>query len=231
MYTPESARGAAATGAARRSVRSGSVLRLSVRLSADSLSMRYGARRLFEDLSFQVGTGERLAVLGENGSGKSTLLRVLAGVLTPLGGTVRLTVDGQTVPPHRLARAVGYAAPALQPYDALTATENLEFVARLRGLDAARVPAVLERVGLGGRGPDRVAAFSTGMRQRLRLATALLPDPPLLLLDEPGAALDEHGRALVREIVTAAPAVVLATNDPAEAALCGRSVRLLAARR
>ena len=189
--------------------------------------MRYGARRLFENLSFRLADGERLAVLGENGSGKSTLLRVLAGVLTPTAGRVTLSVDGRDVPSHDLARAIGFAAPAVQLYDDLTATENLEFVARLRGLDAGRVPAMLDRVGLGGRGGDRVAAYSTGMRQRLRLATALLPDPPLLLLDEPGATLDEQGRALVRDIVAAAPAAVLATNDPAEAALCGRSVRLV----
>ena len=199
------------------------------RLVADRLAMRYGARRLFADLSFELAPGDRLAILGANGSGKSTLLRVLAGVLTPTSGSARLSVAGAPVAPEAHARSVGFAAPALHLYDTLSATENLAFVARLRGLPDAerRVAAVLARVGLAARGDDRVGAFSTGMRQRLRLAAALLPDPPILLLDEPGAALDADGAALVREIVAGSAAtVVLATNDDREAALCRRSVQI-----
>lgn len=191
--------------------------------------MRYGHRRLFEDLSFHVEPGAPLAVLGANGSGKSTLLRVLAGVLEPVGGAVRLESDvGPRVGPD-VTPLVGFVAPALQFYPAFTARETLGFLASARRLDAAGlVEATLDRVGLGGRADDRVAAFSTGMLQRLRIASALLHDPPVLLLDEPGATLDAPGRALVAETLALADRiVVVATNDPAEAERCPRRVTLL----
>ena len=198
------------------------------RLVADHVSMRFGRRRLFDGLSVEVAPGAPLAVVGANGSGKSTLLRVLAGLLAPTGGSVRLDVGGVTVRAEDVPRAVGFVAPALQLYDPLTARENLRFLAAARRLpDAeARIAAVLDRVGLGGREDDAVAAFSTGMRQRLRLATALVHDPPVLLLDEPGATLDEAGRDLTRSVIETQKIVVVATNDPAEAALCPRRVAL-----
>lgn len=192
--------------------------------------MRFGRRRLFEDLTVEVEAGAPLAVLGANGSGKSTLLRIFAGLLAPTGGSARLEVEGQAVPPEDVPRTVGVVAPALQLYEPLTARENLQFLARARRLpDAdARVGAVLDRVGLGPRADDPVAAFSTGMRQRLRIATALLHRPPVLLLDEPGATLDAAGRSLTESVIGDPRAVVVvATNDPAEAALCPRRVELI----
>ena len=202
------------------------------RLVADHVSMRFGRRRLFDDLSVAVEPGAPLAVVGANGSGKSTLLLVLAGLLTPTAGAVRLEVGGAPVDPRDVPRSVGYVAPALELYDGLSARETLAFLARARRLadGPARVGAALRRVGLGGRADDAVGAFSTGMRQRLKLATAILHDPPVLLLDEPGATLDAAGRALTASLVADPErVVVLATNDPAEAALCPRRVELAGA--
>lgn len=199
------------------------------RLVADRLSMRFGRRRLFDDLTLEAVPGEPVAVTGANGSGKSTLLLILAGLVAPTSGSVRLDVDGATVPPEDLPRSVGFVAPALRLYEALTARENLAFLASARRLPEAeaRIAHVLDRVGLGARADDAVAAFSTGMRQRLRLATALLHGPPVLLLDEPGATLDEAGRELTESVIASPEAVVVvATNDPDEAALCTRRVML-----
>lgn len=196
-------------------------------LAADGLSMRYGRHRLFEGLSFEVAPGAPLAVTGTNGAGKSTLLRVLAGLLTPLAGAVRLTVGGTEIAARDLPRTVGFVAPALALYDPLTAREHLDFLSRARGIGAADADAHLDAVGLAGRADEPVSTFSTGMRQRLRLATALLHDPPALLLDEPGATLDAGGRALVARLVAdERRIVVVATNDPAEAALCARTLAL-----
>ena len=191
--------------------------------------MRFGRRRLFDGLTVTVEPGAPLAVVGANGSGKSTLLLLLAGLLTPTGGASRLVLNGAEVEARDRPRAVGYVAPALDLYDALTARETLQFLARARALpDApARIDAVLGRVGLADRADEAVAAFSTGMRQRLRIATALVHDPPVLLLDEPGATLDAAGRDLTRGLVAeAGRVVVLATNDPTEADLCARRVGL-----
>ena len=201
-----------------------------MRLIADALSMRYGHRRLFEALSFEVRPGEPLAILGANGSGKSTLLRILAGVLDPIGGEARLELGGRTVARSALTPHVGFVAPALQFYPAFTTRENLAFLARARRLpqpDAA-IDRVLERVGLAARADEPVGTFSTGLGQRLRLASALLHDPPVLLLDEPGATLDAAGRQLVAGVVALADRiVVVATNDPLEAERCPRRVTLL----
>jgi len=199
------------------------------RLEAHALTMRFGRRVLFRDLAFSAVAGEPLAVVGANGSGKSTLLRLLAGVLTPTAGAVRLVFDGAEVPAEERPRRVGFVAPYLQLYEPFSARENLRFLAAARRLPEAdaRISAVLDRVGLGARADDRLATYSTGMRQRLRLAAALLHAPPVLLLDEPSATLDAAGRALVAEVVaTAYAVVVVATNDEAEAALCARSVTL-----
>ncbi len=191
--------------------------------------MRFGRRRLFDGLTVTVEPGAPLAVVGANGSGKSTLLLILAGLLTPTGGESRLEVNGAAVPVRERPLHVGYVAPALNLYDALTARETLRFLTRARALPqaASRVEHVLSRVGLADRADEPVAAFSTGMRQRLRIATALVHDPPVLLLDEPGATLDAAGRDLTASLVAeAGRVVVLATNDPAEAELCPRRVHL-----
>lgn len=191
--------------------------------------MRFGRRRLFDGLSVSVDPGAPLAVVGANGSGKSTLLLLLAGLLTPTGGASRLEVDGAEIPARDRPLRVGYVAPALDLYDALTARETLAFLARARAIAEAprRIEAVLNRVGLADRADEAVAAFSTGMRQRLRIATALIHDPPVLLLDEPGATLDAAGRDLTASLVADdSRVVVLATNDPVEAGLCARQVKL-----
>ena len=201
-----------------------------MRLIADALTMRYGHRRLFEALTFDVRPGEPLAILGANGSGKSTLLRILAGVLDPIAGSARLEADGDTLSGDALTRRVGFVAPALQFYEAFSTRENLAFLARARRLpdpDAA-IARVLERVGLADRADDPVSTFSTGLGQRLRLASALLHDPPVLLLDEPGATLDAAGRQLVADVVGLEDRIlVVATNDPLEAERCPRRVTLL----
>ncbi|MEM6326096.1 MAG: ABC transporter ATP-binding protein [Bacteroidota bacterium] len=193
-------------------------------LRAVNVSMHYGFRRVLRDVSLEVRPGEPLAIVGPNGSGKSTLTRILAGVLTPTAGRVDLIVGGARVETEDHAHRIGLVTPDLNLYPPLTARETLDFLARVRGTPRTAIAPVLERVGLADRADDRVQTFSTGMRQRLRLATALLHDPPVLLLDEPSATLDPAGRDLVTALVgDASRVVVVATNDAAEVALCARS--------
>lgn len=204
------------------------------RLDVIALSKRFGYRRLFEGLSFSLTAGQSLAVIGPNGSGKSTLLRILAGVLRPTAGEVHLQVSGRLVAGADRPFYVGLAAPYLQLYDGFTAGENLTFLARARGLSEGgrRVEAWLDRIGLRDFADEPVAIFSSGMRQRLRLAAALLADPPLWLLDEPRSNLDEAGRQLVEALLEEARAngrlVVVATNDAEEAAACMQQIDLRA---
>lgn len=176
--------------------------------------------------------GESLAVTGANGAGKSTLLRILAGLLTPRTGTVTLAVDGRPVSADEHSLRTGLVAPAVGVYEELTARETLRFLARARRVasPASRIEGVLARVGLADRADDRVATYSSGMRQRVKYAAALLATPPLLLLDEPVATLDAAGREMVRAIAEAWRAqgrlLVVATNRPDEAERHDRRLRI-----
>lgn len=201
-------------------------------LTVEHVGHYFGRLVLFRDLSASLRGGETLAVTGANGAGKSTLLRILAGTLTPRRGTVTLTVNGTTVPDEEHSLHAGLVAPAVGTYEELTARENLRFLARARRLCDAevRIDAVLDRVGLGGRADDRVATYSSGMRQRVKYAAALLADPPLLLLDEPAANLDAAGREMVDALVARqkqqGTVLVVATNRADEADRHDRQLRI-----
>jgi heme exporter protein A len=192
-----------------------------VTLSAQALTQRFGPNKIFDSLSFEVPKGGGLVVTGPNGSGKTTLLRILSGLLRPTKGVVRLNVDGKVISPEERLRHIGFITPELALYEELTALENLEFFARVRRLKRTKADhlALLERVGLKERGRDLVGTFSSGMKQRLKLAFAIQHEPMLLLLDEPGNNLDDSGRAVVEGVVVEQKkkgVLIVATNDARE---------------
>ena len=197
-----------------------------------ALAKQYGGRWLFGGLDLRCEAGACLAVTGPNGSGKSTLLRILAGLTPPGRGTVRFELAGRSLAPAAARAHLGMVAPDHALYEELTGCENLQFFSRLRGLepDRAELASALERVGLEGRGGDLVRAYSTGMRQRLRLACAVAHEPAFLLMDEPGAHLDEAGRALVAAAIASVRQrggiAVLATNVEREARHGDQTLRL-----
>jgi heme exporter protein A len=202
-----------------------------IEVQIDHLAKTYRYRPIFADVCATVQAGETLAITGPNGSGKSTLLRIVCGLTPPTRGQVRLRVDGREVERHERLRYLGLVAPDLALYDELTALENLEFFARVRGLtcDPAALRQRLAQVGLKGRGNDRVGTFSSGMKQRMKFAYALLHEPPVLLLDEPGSNLDEAGRELVARVIAAQRergVTLLATNDPQEVTYGDRILHL-----
>jgi heme exporter protein A len=213
----------------RNFARSGLSKRMSDPVSSVSVALRgvahrFGTRAVFAPVKAEVHAGQTLAITGPNGSGKSTLLRIVAGLLPPTQGSVTVTIDGVEQNEQERRRWLGYVAPDLMLYRELTGAENLEFFAKLRGIPLPR-EALIERlteVGLRGRGRDPVRAYSSGMRQRLKYAFALLARPPILLLDEPTANLDTDGRAMVERVLTAQRTrpggglTILATNEPQE---------------
>lgn len=186
-------------------------------LEADGLAKSWGGRRIFSGISF---TAERglTAVAGENGSGKTTLLKILAGLLRADTGASRVRADGTELEGDRRRRAIGWAGPDLTFYEDLTAEENLAFFRRAGGAPAPadEIRTRLGEVGLALAASKPVGAFSTGMKQRLRLAFATLFDSPILLLDEPMIGLDAAGRDIAFRILAArraTGAVLLASND------------------
>jgi ABC-type multidrug transport system ATPase subunit len=168
-------------------------------LSFTGLSRRFGPLRVLRDAAGAVEAGGVLSVRGPNGCGKSTLLRCLAGLLRPDRGTVEASEDGRALDVDRRRARVGYVAPDVAFYDELTGDENLALFARLRGVDPARGKALLDRLGLAGERPFH--AMSSGMRQRLRWAFALLHEPTILLLDEPFQNFDAEGEAAARALL------------------------------
>jgi heme exporter protein A len=190
-------------------------------LELADVAAEYGSRRVLQGISLELRAGETLVVAGANGSGKSTLLRLMCGLQRPSRGAVRIHAGGSSYRPDEAPWLVGWVAPDLALYRELTALENLRFFAEVRGLRRtdAELEALLAEVGLGGRGGDLLAAYSSGMAQRLRYAYATLHNPPVLLLDEPTVTLDERGAALVERVVARQRErgiCVIATNDPRE---------------
>lgn len=196
------------------------------RLEISRLGHRFGRRVLFRRMDHVFEGGVTTAITGSNGTGKSTLVRILAGLIRPTKGDVKLLLGEREVDAERRPLRCGMVAPYLNVYDGFSPRENLQFLASARGLDRAheRIGYALDLVQLADRADDLVGTFSSGMLQRVRLACAILSEPPVLLLDEPTATLDTRGIDIVRGIVEEAVArdavVIVATNEPDEAAAC-----------
>jgi heme exporter protein A len=153
-------------------------------------------------------------------------MRLIAGVLTPSGGSVELEVGGSMVPDEARSRYLGFVAPYLQLYDGLTLRENLHFVQRVRGAsnDDNIAERAIQRVGLAGRGDDLVGTYSSGMKQRARFAVSQVVDPEILLLDEPSSNLDDAGTSIVQDIfaehISRGKSISVATNSKLESDWC-----------
>jgi heme exporter protein A len=186
-------------------------------LAIDGLVRRFGEREAIAGISATLQANETLAVLGPNGAGKTTLLRVLATLLRPHAGGVR--VLGSELPrgAHAVRPQVGLVAHEPLLYRELTGRENLEFYARLYGVDepSSRVGELLETTGLTSRADEPVRSLSRGMVQRLAICRAVLHRPALLLLDEPRAGLDPEAADLVEPLIGRACGCtrVLVTHD------------------
>lgn len=203
-----------------------------LRLHARDVGKRFGRRFVFRHVDVRFAAGEHIAITGPNGSGKSTLLRILAGLLTPTEGSVDVEWDQGSPGGDDLTRQIGFVAPYVNVYDSFTATENLAFVARLRRLGnaAAMIGRTLDEVGLAAAADQQVGTYSSGMKQRLKLAMAVVHDPAVLMFDEPSSNLDAAGRSVVRRLVESyrdrGRLVLVATNVDDEAAMCQRHVNV-----
>jgi len=181
------------------------------------LTKRFGDRVAVDRVDLRVPAGTAFGYLGPNGAGKTTLIRMLLGLTRPDAGSMQIL--GHPVPAQRSAALMRVGAMAEEPrfLDHLTGRENLRINAAAREPAAAsRIEDALERVGLTERAGERVARYSTGMRQRLGVARCLLADPQLLILDEPTNGLDPAGvvefRAMIRSLVAEGRTVMLSSH-------------------
>jgi ABC-2 type transport system ATP-binding protein len=169
------------------------------------LTKRYGSQVAVNRLSLQVGRGEIFGFLGPNGAGKTTTFLMLLGLSEPTAGSARVCGFDPTREPLQVKRVVGYLPENVGFYDDMTAIQNLEYVARLNGIQdgalAGKIMGVLDRVGLHSEGEKRVGAYSRGMRQRLGIAEVLMKDPQVVFLDEPTLGLDPDGTSKMLEMI------------------------------
>lgn len=170
------------------------------RLQIQGLTKKFGSVTAVSDLSFEAAPGRITGFLGPNGSGKTTTLRILLGLVEPTAGTA--TIDGRPYRhlPHP-TRVIGAALEASNQHPGRTARDHLRVYAAMTGCPPGRVDEVIELLFMNDFADRRARGFSTGMRQRLNLATALLSDPPALVLDEPSNGLDPEGIAWLRRIL------------------------------
>ena len=171
-------------------------------IETQGLSKRYGRTWALRELDLRVERGQVYGLLGPNGAGKSTTMRVLTGLVRPSRGRARLFGAPVGERRSRPRGVVGVAVEEPALYEYLSGRENLELLAALSGgVPDEDINQALETVGLSGREDDKVAAYSHGMRRRLYLAQALLPEPELLILDEPASGLDPRGLVEVRKLL------------------------------
>ena len=184
----------------------------SVAIELESLGKTYGGRKgpgvkAVEDVTLSIGTGEVFGFLGPNGAGKTTTIKMMAGLVTPSAGTVRL--NGYDIS-HQRSAAVLQIGAVLEGgrnvYWPLSAWQNLLYFGRLKGLRGneirPRAERLLKDLGLWERRNEQVGGFSRGMQQKVAIAAALITDPPILLLDEPTIGLDVQAARMVRQWIT-----------------------------
>jgi heme exporter protein A len=200
-------------------------------LKVSNLCKHYTETYLFKDISFELHPGEVMAITGWNGSGKSTLLRIIAGLVRPTTGRVEMFFKGESIVRESRRRFVGMVAPAFSLYEELTALENLEFFCKVRGIayDRESCLGIMQQIGLSENAGKLCRNYSSGMKQRLKLAQALLHKPPLLLLDEPGCNLDSKGMKVVEHIISdqrRAGMTIIASNERREVDYGDRVINL-----
>jgi ABC-2 type transport system ATP-binding protein len=199
-------------------------------IDVNSLSRYYGKTKAVDNVSFSIGDREIVGLLGHNGAGKTTVMKMLSGYLEPSRGSI--TIDGLDLEKERrrIQQKLGYLPENLPVYPEMTIADYLDYAAALKGLrgDEARraIRRSIDATELGARLFDPIGNLSRGFKQRVGVAQAILGDPALLILDEPGNGLDpeqnEHMRTLIREL-SASATVILSTHIMQEVdALCSR---------
>lgn len=198
-------------------------------LHVTNLTKSFDRKTIFKDISFSLETGDSLAITGKNGTGKSTLVKILSSTLSPSSGKVELHLDESTVSQNDFNRYIGVVSPYVNFYDEFTALETLTLCTRIRGIGKEAIEPALKKVGLYERRNDEIRIFSSGMKQRLKFAFAILHNPVILFLDESTSNLDKEGIEAAERIINEyreKGIVVVATNSEVEKGYCERELNL-----
>lgn len=196
----------------------------------EDIGRRFNREWVFRHLDYRFSAGQSYAILGPNGSGKSTLLQVIASSLTPSTGDIRYTRDGSVMDVDRIYRLIALAAPYMELIEEFTLAEHIAFHFSFKnyrkGYD---LPAVIELMGLQAARDKQIRYFSSGMRQRVKLALACCADTPILLLDEPTSNLDRLGAAWYLDLIRATQdnrLLIICSNQEQEYSFCTDAIQL-----
>ena len=207
-------------------------------IEVEHLTRRYGDLTAVDDISFRIGNGEVVGLLGHNGAGKTTIMKMITGYLEPTGGSIR--IDGRELgaDPRPIQRRIGYLPENCPLWPEMTVIDYLDYQAALHGVPPARrsqaVARAIRRTELASKATAGIQTLSRGYRQRVGVAQALLHDPDIIILDEPTNGLDPtqilHMRELIAELANNATLIVSTHILQEVQAVCGRVLILRAGR-
>lgn len=196
------------------------------------LGKRYSREWIFRKLDFHFHPGGKYAITGPNGAGKSTLLQVLAGAIEHNEGAIEFELRSQKISPEKLYRHVAFAAPYLELVEEMTLSEFIRFHRRTKGwLPGISAQSILKATNLTSAAAKEIRYFSSGMKQRVKLAQALLSGADLILLDEPLTNLDQEGVDTYNHLIgqyAASKLVIVSSNDPREYRFCSETLDISA---
>ena len=199
-----------------------------MQITLSNTGKRYNREWIFRHIDYSFLGGKKYAITGANGSGKSTLLQVIAGALTHNEGTVAMTLGNITVVEENVFRNIAIAAPYLELIEEMTANEFLAFHHQFKPLSATK-EEILFTLNLQKAAGKQIRYYSSGMKQRLKLAQAFYCTSPVLLLDEPTTNLDADGIALYQQLIaqcTQNKLVIISSNDLQEYAFCEEVIEI-----
>ena len=204
----------------------------SISITVNGLSKDFNRSVIFQDISFSLSSPASLSITGKNGAGKSTLSKIIAGLLSITHGSITYSVNEKQIGIEEFKHHIGFVSPYLNLYDEFTAIENLQFLSSIRTAahqNDERIKELLALVGLWNRRDDKVSTYSSGMKQRLKYAFALLHNPAVLILDEPTSNLDAEGIEVIRQIILEQKKtniLIIATNNKEEAHWCEQQIQV-----
>ncbi len=201
-----------------------------MKICLNNISKRYQQNWIIKDLSLEIQDGSSLAILGNNGSGKSSLLRIIASMQSATKGAITYTHQQEQIEPNAIYNMLSYAAVGMQLIEEFTLSELLSFhFSFKKSINQLRVEEIITILDMKNVQSKLVGDFSSGMKQRVKLAQAIFTDAPLLLLDEPCSNLDKHGIAQYQEWIATYQnnrTIIIASNDVNEYSFCKQQIVL-----
>lgn len=204
-----------------------------VEIICDNLSKTFSGKSVFKNLSFKISNTQSLSITGGNGSGKSTLIKIIANLISSSKGKISILENKTEVPVNNWFQKIGFVSPYLNLYDELTGFENLDFFYKLKSISNVsadkKLHSILKKVNLYEKRNEYLKNYSSGMKQRLKIAFAVMNEPDILLMDEPRTNLDKSGIGVVYDISEEQKErgiLIIATNEEEDIKLCGNTLNI-----